>query len=289
MKSIVLSLFLIGSYFGTAQEQLNNYKYVIVPKLLDGFKKKNEHQTSTLVKYLFAQKGVTVVYDDALPDELNSDRCLGLVADLINDSNLFTTKTSIVLKDCFSNEVFVSQEGTSRLKEFKAAYSESIRKAFRSLDALNYSYKPKARSEAPVIVSFKDDVKELAPEKIKEQKEKQQDPIIKQEATPEQQSYKNLEPVPSDIKKANETHKQAAIISGMGMTGVLYAQQVSNGYQLVDSTPLIKLKIFKSSVPDFYIAKSDDNNGVVYKKDGKWFFEYYKGEQLTVEELNIKF
>ena len=73
------------------------------------------------------------------------------------------------------------------------------------------------------------------------------------------------------------------------ITDVLYAQEIQNGFQLVDSTPKIQLKIYKSAMPNVYLAKADDKDGLVYTSDGKWFFEYYNDGAIVVEELDIKF
>ena len=70
---------------------------------------------------------------------------------------------------------------------------------------------------------------------------------------------------------------------------VLYAQQIPNGYQLVDSTPKIRLKIYSTSVPEVYIGANDKGNGIVYKRGSQWYFEYYVSEKLEVEEFAIKF
>ena len=40
---------------------------------------------------------------------------------------------------------------------------------------------------------------------------------------------------------------------------------------------------------DVFIAKAGDQDGMVFKKDGKWFFEYTSDGQVIVEELQIKF
>ncbi len=69
----------------------------------------------------------------------------------------------------------------------------------------------------------------------------------------------------------------------------LFAQPIANGYQLVDSTPKVVLKIYKTSQQDSYTAVSEDKNGVVFKKGNDWIFEYYKNDQLVSEKLNIKF
>ena len=70
---------------------------------------------------------------------------------------------------------------------------------------------------------------------------------------------------------------------------VLFAQTISNGFQLVDTTPKVILKMLKTSVSDYFIAIEDTKNGIVLKKNGEWFFEYYVAEKLIVEKLNIKF
>jgi hypothetical protein len=71
--------------------------------------------------------------------------------------------------------------------------------------------------------------------------------------------------------------------------GTLYAQPTVNGYQLIDTTPKKVLTLFKTSVPDYFIADNGAANGMVLKKNGEWFFEYYKDGQLTAEKLLIKF
>jgi len=277
MKNLFIALFFLGSFYGSAQEQLNEYKYIIVPKRFDDFKNENQYKTSTLVKFLFEQKGFNVVYDDALPPDLNQNRCAGLLANLKDDSNMFTTKVRIVLKDCNSKEVFVTQEGTTKIKEYDAAYSDAVRKAFASFDGVNYTYKPSSTtSVADLPLNSGGGIVAVTQTTVTTTKKPNNPPMapVQQQATPEVQSYKDMTPVPSDIEKS---------------TAILYAQEIPNGYQLVDSTPKILLKIFKSSVPNVYTAVGDDKNGMVYNRDGKWFFEYYAGDKLTVEELNIKF
>lgn len=69
----------------------------------------------------------------------------------------------------------------------------------------------------------------------------------------------------------------------------LFAQSISNGFQLVDTTPKVVLKIFKTSQVDYYTAVSDIKNGVVFKKNNEWFFEYYENDKLVSEKLDIKF
>ncbi len=276
-----------------AQEQLNDYKYIIVPKKFDGFKKVNQYQTSTLVKYLFTEEGFQTVYDDELPNELNNNRCLGLMAKLVDGSSMFTTKAGVVLENCSGQEVFATPVGKSKEKDYKLAYGEALRNAFKTFNTISYSYNGKADKTEPITASFKNDVKQIE-EKAQSYEPKNKQPMVQQEATREVQSYKDNRPTPSNLKSSVQSAPTPSVSdvvidaekSGMG---TLYAQEIPNGFQLVDSTPKIRLKIYKTSLPDYFLAEGDSANGVVFQQNGKWFFEQYVDGKLKTEELTVKF
>lgn len=69
----------------------------------------------------------------------------------------------------------------------------------------------------------------------------------------------------------------------------LFAQPTATGFQLVDSTPKIVFKLTKTSMADSYMAIRDGVNGMIYKKNNDWFFDYYVNEVLKTEKLEIKF
>ncbi|KQC31806.1 hypothetical protein [Flagellimonas eckloniae] len=279
-KLLLLILFTIG-FNSITSAQLNDYKYIIVPKKFDAYKTENKHLTSTKIKHLFVQKGFSAVYDDALPEDLSKNRCLGLLVNLVDNSSMFSTKTTLVLKDCQSLEVFKTVEGKSKIKEFKAAYSEAIEKAFVSIKELPYQYTPKKqpiKAEEPLTVSFKNDVKSIE-EKPKKSK------VVIQEATQENQSFKTVEPVASTIEKKQEVMESKPITSDL-----LYAQPTENGYQLIDSTPKVVLKLISTSMDNvFMIGGHGAGNGLVFKKNDKWFLESTENGEKKLTELNIKF
>ena len=350
MKNTITALFFVINLTAMAQEQLNDYKYIVVPKRFAEFKRENQYQTSTLIKYLFTEKGFEAVYEDKLPQELKENRCLGLRAKLVDGSSMFTTKASVKLENCSGEEVFTTKEGRSKKKDYKESYGEALRGAFKSFDVMSYAYNGKAENSGPITVSMKNDVKNLDEEKLQTRSSvNRPDAMVEQEATRENQRYVDRRPVPSNLKKAEQkenmiaqedkmmeaknqptesidkmvvqtaTREQqsyedrtpresdmkqgedvakAAISKnqqskGPGLASLssatLYAQELPNGYQLVDSTPKIRMKIEKTSMPDFYMAKAGDTSGTVFKKNGTWFFEYYSGDKLVTEELNIKF
>jgi len=73
------------------------------------------------------------------------------------------------------------------------------------------------------------------------------------------------------------------------ITGTLYAQAIPNGYQLIDTTPKKVLTLLKTSTEDHFIAEGGASNGIVFKKNGEWFFEYYMDNKLVSRKLEIKF
>lgn len=300
MKTIITMLVIGMCVTGYSQTNLNDYKYIIVPKKFEVFTNTNEHQTSTLIKYLFSGKDFNVVYDDELPTDLNSNRCLGLLAGVQDDSSMFTTKTSITLKDCNGNEVFKTMEGSSKEKEYKAAYTESVREAMRSFNGANYVYNGKSEVSEPITVSFRNDIKSLDAPKVDasttvnsstKTEKASNTPSIIQKATEVDQLYKSTEPVASDIKKASEEKPSFKKLEPkkFNVNEILYAQATPNGFQLVDRTPSIKMNLLKSSAENIFMAQNGTKNGIVYQSNGKWVFEYYDKEQLIQEELNIKF
>jgi hypothetical protein len=305
---------------GKAQTSLNDYKYIVIPKKFDEFKEENKYQTSTLVKHLFTQKGFTTVWDDNMPEDLAINRCQALYVALRDKSSLFSTKSTIVLNDCNKQEIFATAEGKSKEKDYKKSYAEAIMIAMTSFDGLNYKYEGKPESTEPITVSFKNDVKKLDEEAETSIKAKNQDStVIIQEATTERQTYMTKVPKESEYKKAEKTEppvvqianseeqrfepmetvsadikkpeveKTVSKVLTAAAVNTLYAQKLDNGFQLVDSTPKILLILRKTSLPDHYLAEGDGKSGIVYGKSGKWYFEYYSGDQLMVEELNIKF
>lgn len=90
-------------------------------------------------------------------------------------------------------------------------------------------------------------------------------------------STQKSEPIPDVVESAPVTAE------------VWSAQAIANGYQLVDTTPKIVWRIWKTSMPEVYIAQGENKNGVLFKSDGQWTLEYYAGGVKVVERPNIKF
>jgi hypothetical protein len=282
MKSKFVYFVLIVLMFGSAANaQLNDYKYIIVPKKFEEFRSENLYQTSTLIKYYFEENGFNAIYDDEMPVDLAGNRCLGLTVDLIDESTMFSTKLAIALIDCNNQEVFRSLEAKNRIKEYKEAYRDAIQNIFVSFAGMDYAYEPKEEVEEPatIVVSFRDDVKSV--------KEESNEHVLEQKATTEEQVYKSIEPKPTNIVRESNPTTEADQVSLP--EGLLYAQPIENGYQLVDSTPKVVLRLESTSMDNVFMTTYMGNNAVVFEKNGKWLLEYSDNGQKVQKELQIKF
>ena len=70
---------------------------------------------------------------------------------------------------------------------------------------------------------------------------------------------------------------------------VLFAQPIENGFQLIDSTPKVIMKIYKTSSPICFIANKNNIQGVLISKENQWFFEYLNSSNLVSEKVEVKF
>ncbi|MFO8147551.1 MAG: hypothetical protein R6U03_09205, partial [Gillisia sp.] len=187
----------------------------------------DKFQLNSLTKFLFDKYGFEAYLEnEELPEDLKSNRCKALFADVENESGLFVTKLVVVLKDCQNEKVFVSEEGRSRDKEFKTAYQQALRDAFVSIAALNYNYQPtKTLVEKTVIVSAVPSVTETKQDSIVEVSaipsviQKTQDSIVEVSAIPsmiekEQDSIVEVSAVPSLTEKEQDSIVEVSAIPG---------------------------------------------------------------------------
>ena len=293
---LFILLILSGFCFGNAQNVLSDYKYVIVPTKFEGFKKQNQYQTSTLIKYLLVQRGINAVYEDALPSDLYIDKCLGVKAILVDESGTFTTKAHIAFQDCQLQEVYRTKTGNSKIKDYKGAFQEAIREAFESLDNFTYEYQPKSDGEK-VVLNFKDDVKSLdqeveEPVEIPEQAETRAEEIAANpQPAAEKQTQAGVEEIEAKSREQAEeiSTAEAAAAPEEKDNMTWYAQEIANGYQLVDRTPEVRLRLYKTKQNGVFLAENDTRHGIVYLKDSTWYFDYYEQGILIHKPLIIKF
>jgi hypothetical protein len=276
MKRFVLVLLLFLSFSGYSQNILNNYKYVVVPEKFSFLKQNDQYSLNSLTKGLLQYKGFTAYFDNnELPAEVVNNRCRALNADVLENSTMFTTGLTLVLKDCQGNIVFKSKEGKSREKEYKVAYNLALRDAFTSLNQVSYA----DTGSTNVPVQLMTTTASAVPVKPTVAAATVPVPSTAAVSTVPLQSAIAAPPVP--VKPIEAIGNQPV--------GTLYAQAITNGYQLIDTTSKIVLTLLKTSAENYFIAGNATVNGIVLKKNKDWFFEYYRDGKLISEKLLVKF
>lgn len=254
MKIKILLTALLCSFIGFAQS-VNDYKAVIVPLRYDFTKTDNQYRMATLSKSNLLKAGFEAFYTNEQLPEGYTDRCQVLYIDVIKDSAFLTTKLSVQFKDCFGQVVFTSEVGKSKEKDYEVAYREALDNAFKSVYALHYKY-----SGTPVAISRTPTATKAA---------------VATTAVTTVAATQVAAVTPSpDLKDPN----------------LLYAQPTESGYQLIDKTPKVVMKLFKTSQPNVYIASKDNVQGsLILKEDGQWYFESYQNDKLVSEKIVVKF
>ena len=279
---ILIACFIITSVF--SQANLNNYKYVIIPNKFDFLKEKDQYKLNSLSQFLFNKYGFEAIMEGtAYPEDLIRNRCLALKSDVIKGSGMFKTKLSLELKDCNDRVVYTSGEGESREKEYKTAYNQALRDAFKSVGTLSYKYEPNENITSIVTSQTSgkgevaDEIQQLREEIQNLKKEKEVAVVAPPKVVAPQQ------PISKSVEE--KSIKETVVIQGV--SNVLYAQEIENGFQLVDSSPKVVYRIKSTGLSNTYIVEG--KSAIVYKKGDDWVLEYYEGSVLKQDLLNIKF
>lgn len=247
MKKYLIVLLLVSS-FGFGQN-LNEYKYALVPAKFSFLKEVNMYNLNVLTKLYMQRYGFETYFDnETFPADFASNNCNKVFIDVINNSNVFTTKLSVVIKDCKNTILFTSGEGKSNEKEYNVAYNLALREAFDNFTVLkNHKY---VNTEKKV-----EDTKVAVVETKSE--------------SPKAQETKN-----------SIQYSEPLFAKPFGENGF---QLLTNN----TNVPQYVMTIYKTSSSDCYIASKEDNSGVLIKKMSNWFFEYYKDGKLISQPILI--
>lgn len=268
MKIGPLLFFTLFTVAVHAQNTINSYKYVLVPQKFDFLREVDEYNLNTTTKSLLEQKGFTVFWINGdMPQTLAANRCAALIVEVTQRKAIFTTNLTLTLKDCSGNIIYKGKEGRSWEKEFNVAYDQALRDAFTSLKNVPYKYDSTQSAQAQPLAATT--AATAAP-------------------APSAATGASSAPVANTSSPQAPASPQQATAD---ISGPLYAQAIPNGYQLIDTIPKKVLTLLKTSVQDCFLAETAarTSNGIVFKKDGEWFFEYYKDGTLVSQKLAIKF
>lgn len=279
MKKIFIAFLIFGSLFSVNAQDLNNYKYVIVPKSFEFSKRTNQYQLNALTKFLFEKYGFkTLMEDENKPMDLAKNNCLGLKADVNNNSGLFVTKMVVTLTDCQGNVVFTSKEGRSREKEFKTAWHEALRDAFTSVAELDHNYEADPAPEKIEVAEEAEGVKETQEAEVAA--ELPEKPEEEMEEVPEE-----TEKVASEEKKEYMAKESPEVAEGEKVfikdRMQFRLEETSNGYSIYQkgmAEPFATL--IKTDKENSYIYNSLTKQGIAYfDESGSLVVEYFDASQ----------
>ena len=168
MNKIIIVVCLLIFPLGTvlAQNSINAYQYVLIPKQYDFQKEPDKYQINSLTKFLFERAGFTTLFvDDQFPEDLAKNRCSALTAIINNYSGMLNTKVNIELVDCYNRTIFITNEAKSKVKDYQKAYQEAIRNAFEEIEALDYIYASDVVIENNNVSLMEDDIINTVQEK----------------------------------------------------------------------------------------------------------------------------
>ncbi len=151
-QKVCLAVFALLISFNTmAQENLNKYKYILVPKQYEFQKNPDSYQINSLHKFLFDKAGFETLFtDEEYPADLVEERCMALTSKVTSNPSMFKTRFTVELYDCYNKLVYKSPLGTSKIKEYKKAYNETLRRAMAELIEKGHTYDPGASATSEV-------------------------------------------------------------------------------------------------------------------------------------------
>ncbi len=135
---IVLFFFLSVIPKSFSQSNMSDYSFVIVPERFDFLNEVDKYQLNSIAEFLFNKHGFHAFKSGKAP---NARRCDGLYADVVNVNAFLKTKLVLILRDCNGFEVYRSPEGVTRLKQFKQAHQDALRKAFAYFEGMGVKQK----------------------------------------------------------------------------------------------------------------------------------------------------
>jgi len=263
-----------------SQTEVNSYKYIIVPLQYKFLKGENKYRLNTLTKHLFLKSGYEVYYDKQLiPADLFEDRCLAMYADVNEiDRGFRITNLEIELRDCKGELILKSDIGRSGINNHEKRFTTALRNAYDTFsDRLFYQETAKSTSTEEKVVDNKTSDK----------------PLVKSDVTLDvyENSKKVVETKDTNEKEAESTTEITAgeqeTVEEASDNEILYAQEIDNGYQLVNSESKVVMVLLKTGLDDVFNVKGND--AIIFKKDGVWMYSENKENGVKLKPLNIKF
>ncbi|WP_405250793.1 hypothetical protein [Dokdonia sp. Asnod3-C12] len=275
MKLLLSLLFTVFIGSSLISQSVNDYKYVIVPEKFDFLNEKDQYQMNSLTTFLFNKYGFKayVTKSDDLPLDYTRNGCNVLYADVTESSGMLRTKLQVKLLDCNDAVVFISEEGSSKLKEYKKSYHEALRRAFESIEELNYAY----HENNTVVVEEKPTITEKVERPTVDNTPKVEN-IVKSTASSQEQV-------------GNESLTEKAVLavqSYVSTDGAYEALTAGSSIQFFENSQKIG-EVTNVNVDAPFQVKTTQFSGKGYLKEGRLIVErIIKGIADPIEMIFIK-
>jgi hypothetical protein len=209
--------------------QLNDYKYIVIPLQYEFQDSKNEYLLNSLTKHLLKEEGFETYMDvEKMPKDMTFNRCLALNVIVISETDGFfslNTRLKLIFKDC-SGKIVYSSKGFSGIKSFKEAHQEALRDAFKSFSGYNYAYN--IHNKFNVSQELVDETK--SSEKVeKKDSNISSEPLLVGTYTLENKNYKVEKIEAGFILKNKTTGEREAFINKTSNNSILYNSESING------------------------------------------------------------
>ena len=271
MKKINLLLIgLIAMVFSTqikAQEtqeleDLNYFKYVVIPIQFKFQKEDNEYLINSLVKHLLNEQGFETFMDvEDKPKDLKFNNCLAVYVDLQSESESFfslQTELNLIFRDC-NNQIIFESEGQSKVKDFKESYHDALYKAFEIFEGSNFYYEYNGKNSY---------------DSSKFEEEEQKSPIQKEPK--------------KETKSFEETVKEKLIGTYSLFNEEYSISKIEAGYILTNTATAEKKAFINVTSNNSLLFNSDTINGtLVINDDGDLEVEYFNNASGKVEKATL--
>lgn len=243
----IVVAFLLFSITGFAQKSINNYKYVIVPNQFNFFKTPDKYQTSSLTKFLFNKHGFKAFLSN---EQLPDD---------LSNNRCLALKVNVKNNSgMFTTKNIIELQDCNDKVVFVSQEGRSREKQYKE------SYHEAIRNAFKSIEKLNYSYTPLEKEKVLE---------------------KSVPVVVTTTKVIKEEMVNTTV--SKDSEKVLYAQEIKNGFQLVNTKPEVVFQILKTSIKDVFVIK--DKNGILYKEGSSWIAEFDLEGVRKKELYKIKF
>ncbi|WP_156876774.1 hypothetical protein [Mesonia mobilis] len=243
-------------------EDLNYFKYVVIPIQFKFQKKDNEYLINSLVKHLLNEQGFETFMDvEDKPKDLKFNNCLALYVDLQSESESFfslQTELNLIFRDC-NNQIIFESEGQSKVKDFKESYHDALYKAFEIFEGSNFYYEYNGKNSY---------------DSSKFEEGEQKSPIKKEPK--------------KETKSFEETVKEKLIGTYSLFNEEYSISKIEAGYILTNTATAEKKAFINVTSNNSLLFNSDTINGtLVINDDGDLEVEYFNNASGKVEKATL--